>query len=84
MLRNVVNCTLPVEVHHYEREMKDQAIRYELEHKYQVTLVQSKAQFTDGKPWRGCRASAGAIAPVTSVSEGATLTHHRDQEPRVR
>ncbi|KAL1407822.1 hypothetical protein Q8F55_007257 [Vanrija albida] len=52
MLRNVVNCTLPVEVHHYEKEMKDKAIRYELEHKYGVTLVQSKAQFTDGKPWQ--------------------------------
>jgi hypothetical protein len=38
MLRNVIKCTLPIELYHFDNEMQNPTVRKELEEKYDVRL----------------------------------------------
>ena len=38
MLRNVLGCTLPIELYHFPDELEDQAVREELEKDFAIEL----------------------------------------------
>jgi alpha 1,2-mannosyltransferase len=51
MLRNVLHCTLPIEMYHFTGELEDKELRAELEQTYNLVLVEVSGKRANGKSW---------------------------------
>lgn len=54
MLRNVLKCTLPIELYHFPDEFQDPALREELVASYDLRLMEVGGKRPNGKSWSTC------------------------------
>jgi hypothetical protein len=55
MLRNVIGSKIPVELYHYPDEMEDEAVKKDLEDKYDITIRAIGQRVGSDENWGGCR-----------------------------
>jgi alpha 1,2-mannosyltransferase len=51
MLRNVLKCTLPIEMYHFTGELEDPELRAELEATWNLVLIEVTGKRPNGKSW---------------------------------